>query len=436
MTYLLRALVVAVLCSALHAWAVYAPVPEQELGQNLILSLKGSVAHDSNVFGAPTNEVSSMIYTLAPRAVYNGSLTDQTFVAGSYGLTLDHFDNRPGDKTLDSHDATFRVAHAFTKSTTIDLNDIFTLTHNPEALLPGVAAALPTVLNPDQSFTRNQIDGRFETPLSAKSVLDVKARSVLYDYHEGALGRSLDRVENLYGLSVDYGILPEIKAVAEYRHQDVFYRKEGRELKNKRSDYLMVGGDYFVAKKMSLSARFGAEWRTRAAEADTTAPYVEVSGKYNYTESSFIVGGYAYTFDETSDTVRFNDTQVHRFFVNVQHSLTALIVASGSFSYEPSELQGRRGQRDVPEDTIRLGGALNYLPTKNWVLSASYDYDRVWSGLDVREMKRERAGLQASYSFSAALADRCPPHQWPTLTPARTTRPSPTSCKCFASGWA
>jgi hypothetical protein len=400
MTYLSRALIVGGLLSALRVGAVYAPVPEQEQGKNLVFSIRGGIAHDSNLFGAPSNEVSSMVYSLTPRVAYNGSLTDQTFLSSSYALTVDHFDKRPGDKTLESHDAMLRLAHAFSKTTTIDVTDIFTVARNPEALLPGVAALLPpTVLNPDQSFTRNQLDGRFETPLSPKSALNLKARSVVYDYDNAVLGRSLDRIENLYGASVDYAILPEVKGVAEYRHQDVFYKKEGREFKNKRSDYLMAGADYFVAKKMSLSGRLGAEWRKRVAEQDATSPYAELSGKYNYTESSFIVGGYAYTFEENSDTARFNDTQVHRFFTNIQHSITALIVASGSFSYESAELQGRRGQKDIPEDTARLGAAINYLPKRNWVVSVSYDYDKVWSGINAREMKRERVGLHASYSF-------------------------------------
>jgi hypothetical protein len=384
---------------ATRGWAAYAPVPEQEQGKDLTFSLRGGISHDSNLFGAPTNTVSSTIYTLAPRGVYNRSLTDQTFFSASYGLTIDHFENRPGDKTLESHDANLRLAHAFSKTTTLDISDVFTVTRNPEALLPGIAAALPTVLNPDQSFTRNQIGGRLDTALSAKVGFTAKARSVLYDYRNGVLGRSLDRVENLYGVSTDYAILPEVKGVAEYRHQDVYYKKGGREFKNKRSDYLMAGADYFVAKKMSVSGRLGAEWRERAAEEDATAPYAEVSGKYNYTESSFIVGGYAYTLEETSDTARFNDSKVHRFFANIQHSLTPLIIASGSLTYEPAELQGRRGQKDIEEDTMRVGAALNYLPTKNWVISASYDYDRIWSGINAREMKRERVGLHGTYTF-------------------------------------
>src|SRR4051812_36121580 len=265
MIHLSRALIFGGLAAALPLRAVYAPVPEQDQGKDLLVTVRAGISHDSNLFGAATNEVGSTIFTVAPRASYNASLTDQTFLSASYGLTLDQFDNRPGDKLLDSHEASLRIAHAFTKSTTLDLNDLFMIARNPEALLPGIATLVPRVVNPDQSYTRNQLDGRLVTPVNAKAAATLKARSVYYDYRNGALGRNLDRIENLYGVAGDYAVLPELKAVGEYRHQDVFYRKQG-ETKNKRSEYLMGGLDYAVARKVSLTSRFGAEWRTRAGE--------------------------------------------------------------------------------------------------------------------------------------------------------------------------
>ena len=62
-------------------------------------------------------------------------------------------------------------------------------------------------------------------------------------------------------------------------------------------------------------------------------------------------------------------------------------------------LQGRRGQRDVDEDTVRLGAAASYVGDKNWTVSLSYDHDRVRSGDALRSMRRHRAGLGATYSF-------------------------------------
>jgi opacity protein-like surface antigen len=405
MLYIPRALIIGGLLAALPVRAVYAPIPEQEQGKNLIFSVRGGISYDSNIFGASgvgamqpgtavnaTEERDSVIFTVAPKATYYASLTAQTFFSASYGLTLDRFVDRPGDKLLDSHDASVRLAHAFSKATIIDLNDSFIVSRNPESLLPG------QTLNTNQSFTRNQLDGRFVTPVTAKIGATVKARSIYYDYHDRQLGQSLDRIENLYGISGDYAILPEVKGVAEYRHQDVFYRTQG-ELKSKKSEYLMAGADYDLAAKMSLSGRLGAEWRKRRGDENVTAPYAEISAKYDYAEKSFLTGGYAYTLEETSDPERFTDTKLHRLFANVQHSLTPLIVASGSLTYEPARLQGRRGNPNISETSMRGGAALSYLPTRNWTLSAGYDYDRVRSDDPARKLRRNRVALSAIFTF-------------------------------------
>ena len=329
-----RLLVVAGLLASGTVRAVYAPVPEPEQGKDLLVTLKAGVSYDSNLFGASDNEVDSAIFNVSPRITYQRSLTDQTFFQAGYGLGLDYFVDRPGEKLLDSHDATLRLAHALSRTTTIDVFNLVAVSRNPESALPGVGTLPGQTLNPDQSFTRNQLDGRFTTPLTPKATLTAKARTIYYEYRNAALGRSLDRIENLYGVSADYAVQPQTKAVAEYRRQDVFYRKEG-ETKNKSSDYLMAGADYSVAKKLAVSGRLGAEWRRREAERGTTSPYAELSGKYDYTERSYVVAGYGYTLEETSDTSRFTDTMVHRIFANVKHYLTARIAVAGSATFEP-----------------------------------------------------------------------------------------------------
>jgi hypothetical protein len=387
-----RALIFGGLLAASQLRAVYAPIPEQDQGKDLTLSLKGGLSYDSNLFGAATGEVGSAIWELAPQAAYNASLTDQTFVSASYGLILNQFDNRPGDKLLDSHNVALRVAHAFSQTSNIDINEVFMVSRNPESLLAGIP------LSPDQSFARNQLDGRYVAPVSPKATLTIKARSVYFNYRNATLGRSLDRIENLYGISGDYAIVPEIKVVAEYRHQDVFYRKLG-ETKNKASDFFMGGLDYSLAKKLMMTGRLGVEARRRSAERDTTVPYAEVSFKYDYARSSFLTGGYAYTLDETSDTVRFTDSKINRLFLNLQHSVSALVVASASLGWEPSELQGRVGVANVDETTTRIGLALTYLPRANWSISATYDYDRVSSDDAARDLRRERIGVSSTYSF-------------------------------------
>jgi predicted porin len=226
----------------------------------------------------------------------------------------------------------------------------------------------------------------------------VKARNVYYHYRNAVLGRSLDRVENLYGLAGDYVASPALKLVGEYRHQDVYYQKQG-ETKDKNSDFLMAGADYDIARKLTTSGRVGVEWRRRSTERSTTSPYVELSGKYDYADGSFITGGYTYTLEESSDTSRFTDTKVDRVFANVQHTITPLLIASGSLTYESSILQGRRTFANISEDTIRGGLALSYLPNKHWTISGSYDDDHVTSDEAARKLDRERVALSAAYTF-------------------------------------
>lgn len=328
----------------------------------------------------------------SPKVAYNASLTAQTFLSLSYQLTLDHFERRPGDKTLDSHQFLVRAAHAFSGTTTLDVVEMFQLSRNPESLLNGIP------LNTDQSSQRNEVDGHFSTNLTAKIGLSLKARTVYYNYRNAALGRSLDRIENLFAASANYAIRPEVKAVGEIRHQDISYT-HGGSIKDKTSDFIMGGADYELAKKVTTTARFGAEWRHRDAERSTTSPYIELTAKYEYAEGSFLTGGYMYTLEEASDTALFTDTKVNRLFVGMQHAFTPLIVASGTFTYEPSELQGRRGQVNIADDTIRAGVSLSYLPTKNWTISVSYDDDSVTSASKARNLSRERVGLNATYAF-------------------------------------
>src|SRR5258708_3170495 len=97
MKTLLRFALILALLPAI-ALAVYAPIPEQEQGKALTYRLGASVSHDSNIFGAATGEISSMVYNFTAAISYNGSLDDQTFTSASYELSNDYMTDRPGEK--------------------------------------------------------------------------------------------------------------------------------------------------------------------------------------------------------------------------------------------------------------------------------------------------------------------------------------------------
>ena len=375
------------------ALAVYAPIPEQEQGKPLTFRLGGSVYHDSNIFGGATGAIGSAVYNFNAGISYNGSIDDQTFASASYALSNDYVVDRPGTKNLTSHALDGRIAHSFSPDTNIDLSAGYDISKNPQSLLAGVP------LNTDQSNKRLEFDGRFTTAAGQKTGVVAKYRYIDTSYDNAALASNLDHSENLLGLEVSYALLPETKLAGEYRYQTIAYASGGS-IKDKNSNFLMGGADYNPSKDVLMSGRVGFEQRNRDSASDTTAPYVELSARYTYAEGSFLAAGYTYTFEEPSDVVRFTDTQVNRFFVNLQHRLTGNFTASGSLTYEPSRLQGRGGvSADVDETTTRFGLSLSWLPTKNWAVIGTYDRDAVNSDDPNREQNRDRYGVSARFTF-------------------------------------
>ncbi len=375
------------------ALAVYAPIPEQEQGKPLTFRLGTSAYHDSNIFGAATGEISSMVYNLTGAISFNGSIDDQTFASASYELSNDYETDRPGTKNLTSHMLNARLAHSFSSATNIDVSGLYNISKNPQSLLVGVP------LNTNQSLERGQFDARYTTAAGQKTGVVVKYRFIDYNYDDATLGTNLDHSESLAGLELSYALLPETKLVGEYRYQSINYRS-GSATKDKTSNFLMGGVDYNPGKNLLVSTRVGFEDRKRESAANTTAPYAELSTRYTYAEGSFLAAGYTYTIEEPSDIVNYTDANVNRFFVNLQHRLTGTITASGSLTYAPSRLQGRSGKHvDINETTTRFGLGLSWQPTKNWTAAATYDLDDVNSDDPSRGQNRSRIGVSARYTF-------------------------------------
>ncbi len=375
------------------AFAIYAPIPEQEQGKPLTYRLGASAYHDSNIFGGATGEISSMVYRFSGAVSYNGSIDDQTFASASYEISDDHISDRPGSKNLVSHVLNARLAHSFSADTNVDVSAGYNIAKNPQSLLAGIP------LNTDQSFKRGQLDARYTTALGQKTGLVTKYRYINFAYDNANLGADLDRTEHLFGLEGSYAFLPETKLVGEYRFQSIGYDSDGA-IKDKDSNFLMAGVDYNPGENLLMTGRVGFEARQREAAPDSTAPYVELSSRYTYAEGSFLAAGYTYTIEEPSDVVNYTDTNVNRIFVNLQHRLTGNLTASGSVTYEPSQLQGRPGvHADIDEKTTRFGLGLSWQPTKNWSVSGTYDLDDVSSDDVNRGQNRSRYGVSARFTF-------------------------------------
>ncbi|MBK9989376.1 MAG: hypothetical protein IPP19_01255 [Verrucomicrobia bacterium] len=375
--------------------AVYAPIPEIEQGKALTAYLSAGAYYDSNIFGRSADEIGSYVYTVDPSLVFNASLDAKTFASASYRLSYDYMPDRPGKKSLDSHELKARIAHTFTPQTELDISDTYQISKNPESLLPGLA----TVVNTDQSYRLNQFDARFSTGLTKRTGLIFKGRDTRYNFQNEGLSRSLDRVEYLAGIAANHTLLPELQAVAEFRHLVINYNLDGA-TKNKRSDFALIGADHVLNARVSLSGRLGLEKRRRSGDRDATLPYVELGCKFDYSKGSYLAVGYGHSIEEVSNIELYTDMSVNRFFLNLQHAITGKLIATSSLNWEPSQLHGRRGVRaDQNETNTRAGFALIYKPAKTWSVSLSFDYDKIESDDVSRKLLRQRTGLSARYVF-------------------------------------
>lgn len=380
---------------AATARGFYAPIPVIEQGKPFTVYLSGTSYYDTNVFGAETGRVESMVYEIAPSFIFNAGVAQQTFVSLSYKLSLDYIPDRPGSKLLPSHDVGARIAHTFSPDTELDVTDSYVISRNPESLLPGVG----TILSGDQSYRRNQLDARLNTTLTRRNGVVFKTRISSYDYDNLDLGRELNRNEFLGGVSLDHTVSPGMKLSLEYRYQAIEYSHDG-DTKNKFSHFLLVGGEDAIDDRTAFTVKAGGEYRERSGDTNIFAPYAELGVKRDYGRGSFVSVGYSYSLEETSTIDLFDDMAVNRFFVNCEQVITPKLTGTASVDWEPSILDGRRHvSPNRNEVNTRVGFAMIYRLEEQLSFSATIDIDQINSDQPGRSLARQRYGISAKYAF-------------------------------------
>lgn len=384
------------LAAAPGARAVYAPIPEVEQGRLLTVYVAGGYYYDTNIFGAAEGAIESLVFQVQPTLMVNFSADDQTFVTASYQPSLDYFENRPGDQFLLSHSLSARVAHTFTPRLEGEISETFQIVKNPESLLPGIGGGL---VNPDQSYDYNQLDGKLNYSVNKRTALKGKLRAVDFAYENPFLKRELDHAEYFAGVEAVRAARENLQVSAEYRYQAIRYDFGGA-FKDKDSHFLFAGADYAQTKRTGYSARLGVEALLRKNGDNALLPYVELGVKHDYLDASFVSAGYTFSSQETSNLAAYTDMYSHHFFVNWQHAIAKTLLLSGAFDWQPSVLNGRKHiAGDINESNLKLGCALTYSVRERWSVSLTCDYDLVNSDDSGRDLRRLRAGLRGRWVF-------------------------------------
>ena len=381
---------------ATPARAVYAPIPPVEQGRLLTVYLGAGSYYDTNIFGAATGGIGSMVYEMQPNAVFNFSVADQTFLTASYQASLDYFDNRPSAKLLVSHTINARLAHTFSPRFEGEINDTFQIIKNPESLLPGIAGA---VANPDQSLNYNRFEAKGAFIVTPRDSIKGALQAGNFSYENPWLSHDLNLGQYTASLQAVHSVRENLQAIAEYRYEAIRYANDG-DLKNKDSHALFVGADYAPSKLTAITARLGVEQLLRKNAPDATLPYIELAVKRDFFNDSYVSAGYTYSVDETSDVSTYTDMYTHHFFVNAQYGFTRQLLLATKVDWQPSRLNGRAGVApSIHETDLKIGVSLTFLFGKDWSFSFTCDYDNIASDNSQRNLNRVRTGIHGRWVF-------------------------------------
>ena len=150
-------------------WGVYAPIPEQDQGYLFMVSLEGGAGFDSNIFGAPANELDSFLITVSPQLKLNYSGEDQTFLSAVYDLDANFYTDRPSNDSLLNHMLGLSLSHTFSPTLYLDLEDTFLIINSPESF------EIRT-LQTDQSFHANSIYANLRAEMTQSFSASLKFR--------------------------------------------------------------------------------------------------------------------------------------------------------------------------------------------------------------------------------------------------------------------
>src|SRR5262249_13195751 len=208
-----------------------------------------------------------------------------------------------------SHQADFKLSHAFTDRYKLDLADSFVKTSEPDLIAPGNAPN--ATLRTRQDVLRNYASATFSAGLTDQVSALLGYSNTLYDFSDigpGSLSALLDRMEHLATLNIRWQALPSTVALIGYQFGVMDYTGDDNTLipnprfprhgsatlfsdeRNSYSHYIYLGADHSFNSQLEASVRLGAQIidyynLPGSTETDVT-PYADANLTYRMTTDS------------------------------------------------------------------------------------------------------------------------------------------------------
>jgi len=352
---------------------------------------------------------SSVGFEISPSLSYNLAL-DPTVIGFSYTYDMKYYADRRNNSADHSHQAMFKLDHAFSENFKVAVNDTFVIAQEPAVLDP-VLITIP--IRSDGNNIRNTASVSLTGKLSEHFGLEGSYANSIYDYQqEGLDSRSalLDRTEHLISLNLRWEATPQTVGILGYQFglvnhtsNDLLSPGVSSKTRDNRSHYLYVGADHNFSSQLSGSVRAGGQFTEypKAAAGSSksiVSPYFDLNGSYAYTSGSYVQLGVKHTRNQTDIAAGTLDAESTTVYGSVNHAVTAKINASLLAQYQNSSFN--QGVANNKEDNLFMVGVnLGYKINEFLSAEAGYNYDRLSSDLGQRSYYRDRVyiGIKATY---------------------------------------
>ena len=191
-------------------------------------------------------------------------------------------------------------------------------------------------------------------------------------YADPSIGAEQDRVDNMFGETLQFSLTSRTNLVGDYRYEITDYDTAPND---STTHYLLAGIDHHLTEHLVVRVRGGQSFRSLENDGDSSNPYFE--GSLGYVGSNHSLNwSTSYGF-EAPTAAGATTTKTLRTGLNLAYNLTSRLSSTTAVYYHHNENQGSAssGTSSVgSQDVLDLLLGFSYTINKRLALHVNYNY--------------------------------------------------------------
>jgi len=346
---------------------------------------------DDNVY-ASRNKTSSFFTNVGVGLSYAMS-TPRFRLATLAGGGVTYYYSRPGRKVDLTGNLGVTAKYLVTPRLEFDFSSYSAYISQPDSNVEGTSANRQG----NYFYSSNTLSGSYQWSPKFSTVTSYTFRT--YVYEEAQMNNDQGRIEQTFGQSFNYLVLPKTTAVAEYRVNPVTYFDADL---NSLGNYFLLGVNQTFNPRLSWTARAGAEWRILDNPVDGRSQYIGPYGEsqltYRFAPASNIHWLLRYG-TEGSGVAKVTQRTTFRTSVGITHAFTARINGTARLGFINSYYDQPGVINDYYQNTWEAALGVNYQINRVFSVSLGYTFTGVASDNQGTEYNRNIVFLGANANF-------------------------------------